>query len=172
MARRINALIIEFDSRQELYRVIAKIAVNTLLLSNSIRRDTTLRIIILKTKEELVLEGGRIRNLRPDEESSIGLIKSFFKKKLVKKITSEHSINIDKPCIEYNCTGRLLEEELKKLCLSRGFTIVYPEDNGYIFRHCKDTIRIPYITSIVEAVVIGGLMLDWCEWRGCFGESL
>ncbi len=172
MARRINALVIDFESKEELYRIIAKIAVNSLLLSNSIRRDTLLNVIVLKTNEVIMLDGSKVRNLRPDEESSIGLIRSLFRKRLTRKIRDSENLMLKEPCIEYYYEGVLLKQELNKLCNSSGFTIVYPENSELMQKYCKYTVKIPYITSFVEAVVIGGLMLDWCCWRRCFRESL
>jgi len=72
------------DITQEILINIANILTTSLLISYGIRRDTTVSIVIICKDYELTLiaRGSSIKQLRADEESAVGFLKSVLKGKV------------------------------------------------------------------------------------------
>ncbi len=62
-------------------KILAPIISSAILLSHSIRKDTLLIIRSNRSNKSLVVNGGAVRNLRPDFESMCGLIRSALRMK-------------------------------------------------------------------------------------------
>ncbi len=166
MARIIRLLVEWAGSLQDLslLRMLASSAVNVLLLSNNIRRNTVFEALILPSGVQVTLCGWRTRNLRPDEESSVGLLKKLLLK-ASRKIISKEPYKEELPCIT-NCPNpdvTVLKDALTQLAMSRGFAVTFPFTEAVTRKYCNKIIRMPYICGVEEAIVIGGMMLDWCE---------
>ena len=78
---RLHVAMIDTCSWEEAVPLAAEAVSSGLLLSHGIRRDTGVYVVLRcgDTYSWLYVDGGRVRNLRPDAESSEGLIRSFLR---------------------------------------------------------------------------------------------
>ncbi len=172
---RIIRLIVEWPGSLQdlsLLRILASSAVNALLLSNNIRRNTVFEALIFPSGVRVILCGWRTRNLRPDEESSVGLLKKLLLK-APRKTMSKEPYKEELPCIigclSPDAVG--LEDALTQLAMSSGFAVTFPFTEATARKYCNKIIRMPYICGVEEAIVIGGMLFDWCEKQRERAES-
>ena len=162
MARRV--LVVLAGSTREL-RVQLKATralINALLLSNSIRRDTIAVLVFPSERLKLEVSGSRIRNLREDEESSLGVLRYLLR---AKAETIREPIRV-RVCFK---TSEAAEKaggmEIPECsALKEGFGVVddgIPESVQREF--CDETVSMPLSSRIEELVIIGNMVVDSCE---------
>ncbi len=157
MARIINYLLLQTGLTENDFLIKAsQAAIHSLLLSNNIRRDTTLNIYWLEKNTKITINGATIRNLRPDQESTMGVIKALIKKS---KYTRERPRQaIEQPCITVSDKPVIING--KTLVENNGFTILDPLDAPP--EYCRTSFKIPLITNPIEAIILSNMVMDLC----------
>jgi len=162
MARRV--LVVLSGSTREL-RVQVKatrVLVNALLLSNSIRRDTTVVLVFPDEGLELEVSGSRIRNLREDEESSLGVVRQLLKTRA--RVLRGHVKA--RVCLKLpeGTGGRGSMRVPECSTLKEGFGVVDENIPESLQReYCEETLSLPLASRIEELVIIGSMVMDSCE---------
>ncbi|MEM1619953.1 MAG: hypothetical protein QXU52_04300 [Fervidicoccaceae archaeon] len=141
-------------------RALAKAAralAGALLLSGSIRRDAEVLLIFYEARVRLLVEGSRVRNLREDEESSLGLVASLLSRR-ARRLEVEERL----PCI----VPRDSKRELAALtcdALSEGFAVLDPELPPETTElYCDKLLEAPAALRLEELIALGNMVMDLC----------
>ncbi len=151
-------IVIDVDSEPKCTGYIASIISASLLLSHNIRRDTKLYIIF--SKGYVYIDGGSVRNLRPDFESMCGLFKAAIKGKTrygIRYNESKPSIIVDELLILSRRGEHLVEGTLK--CKSRLIGLATQSASKYIvskntrYVYFEENYAIPHIILLFNYVL-------------------
>jgi tRNA pseudouridine-54 N-methylase len=162
MARRINYIIEEKGlSVNDFVKKASSIAIHSLLLSHSIRKDAVLTIVWAEKGVSIRIQGSRAKNIRPDQESTAGVMK-----KLLQQGLGKRKRNIERlPCIVANNDIRAKNKETEITFLpiirEKGFSII--DNLEYNNDLCSEKILIPGLGSPLEAIILMNMVLDLCS---------
>ncbi len=165
---RVHVVFLDSCRWDEVYSKAAGIAASALLLSRSIRRDTgvyiVLRCVSTGSYRWLYINGGRIRNLRPDEESSTGLIKALVWGRGAEAARIGMGLpEISGLIIEVASGGRL---QAPSIVCNSDIVVIYNHRGEYMVR---ETLLLPRPRRLLEhQVAIANIILD----RLCSGRRL
>ncbi len=157
MVRRINYVILEegLDLKQASAHA-SRAASASLLLSYGIRKDTILTIYWTEKNLLLRIPGATARNIRPDEESTLGAIKSLLK---TRSRSPAKPPVFREPCIRPD--SRVREINVAPLLEAGGFTVTDPLGGKY--GGCLGWADAPQLNNPVEAIIIFNTVMDVCK---------
>ncbi len=156
--------IIAVKSSSRSIESIAEAATAALLLSYGVRRGTTL-VVDLDNDYMLVLDGARIRNLRADMESAVGLIRSLIRKGYFMKPRTRIQCDV---VLEYNeHEGEPLRSAIKSALNYKPRRIGIDLGTSLLIGHNK----VPFTTmhklkpTLAQVIIVTQVEVDRYEWR-------
>ena len=146
-------------------RILAPIISSAILLSHSIRKDTLLIIRSNRSNKSLVVDGGTVRNLRPDFESMCGLIRSALRMRtrygvVLRGGKISHSVQV-----LYVDTGKGLNigDAVKHYDKAKSYALYIGENTPYT--RSNDIVHITYRYNycIPQKIMIFNYIIDMIE---------